>query len=319
MVARTDLAKPRRAVVEQAAAWHAELAADDCPDAVRENCERWIAADPAHRVAFQRMDDFAREAARHGAVERAAAEDGRARRRNRTTLLLVLLCGSAAMAGWTAWRTPALRAAIADQRTTVGEMRNTTLAAGDVLTLDTDSAADIDPAGRDVRLWRGAVMAKVRKGLPGNFVVRTGQGTARALGTTFSVSIEDDAAIVTVVESRVEACATAGNHACLSLGPGEVARLDAEGAHRAAGVDPLLASTWSDGLLVAEDEPLETVLRTLNRYRADPIRFDRSEIAGLRVTGSFPRTDTERALASITSALPVRVDRSPDGVRLRRR
>ena len=319
MVVRTDLTEPRREVIEQAAAWHAELAADDCTDADRENCERWIAADPAHRVAFQRMDGFAREAARHGAVERAAAENVGARRRSRITLLVVLLGGSAAMAAWTASRTPALRAAIADQRTTIGEVRNTTLAAGDVLTLDTDSAADIDPAGRDIRLWRGAVMAEVRKGLPGSFVVRTGQGTARALGTTFSVSIEDDVSIVTVVESRVEACATGGNRACLSLGPGEVARLDATGAHRAAEVDPVLASTWSDGLLVAEDEPLETVLRTLNRYRADPILFDRAEIAGLRVTGSFPRTDTERALASLTSALPVRIDRSAEGVRLRRR
>ena len=45
--------EPSEVVLRQAAQWRARLAAADCTDAERESCERWLAADPAHRAAFE--------------------------------------------------------------------------------------------------------------------------------------------------------------------------------------------------------------------------------------------------------------------------
>lgn len=149
--------------------------------------------------------------------------------------------------------------------------------------------------------------------------MRTPQGTARALGTRYSVRVESDVTTVRVVESRVEACAARGNRTCVMLLPGQSARLDGRGAHRTGDVDPAGESAWADGVLLADDRALASVLDELNRYRRDKIRYARADVAGLRLSGSFSLTDTDRALKNIAAALPVTVDRSPRDPIVRRR
>lgn len=147
----------------------------------------------------------------------------------------------------------------------------------------------------------------------------TPHGTARALGTRYSVRVEGDVTTVRVVESRVEACALTGKRACLTLLPGQSATLDSTGAHRGEDINPSGESAWADGLLMADDRPLASIIDELNRYRRNKIRYSSADIAGLHLSGSFPLTDTDRALKSISAALPVRVERGPEGPTVRRR
>jgi len=319
MVSRTDPAEPSRATVEQAAAWQAQLADEACDEADRTSFDAWLNADPSHRIAFDRMGAIADRVVRQDPIRRTALHGLLSRRQRRAGALGVILLAGAGLLAALAAQNPAVRTRMADERSAIGELRPARLAGGDRITLDSDSAADLDDGARTVRLWQGAVMARVRHGSSRPFVVRTPQGSAIALGTQFSVRIEDGATVVAVVESRVEACAAHGDAACLVLTAGQSARLDDHGAHRLADIDPVAEAAWGDGLLVADDMPLVQLIERLNRYRPDPIRYRAAELEGLSLSGSFPLRDPDRALASIGAALPVTVDRTVEGPVLRRR
>jgi Fe2+-dicitrate sensor, membrane component len=319
MVAQTKQIEPSRAVIEAAAAWQAHLADEDCAKEDRQAFQDWLDADPIHTLAFDRISAVTQQVSTRTPVERAALGMMFAGRRRHSALMLIALVGSAtAIALWGAGE-PSIRARIADQRTAVGEQHRAVLASGDGLVFDTDTAADIDERNRTIELWRGGVMAHVEKGAARPFVIRSPQGTARALGTQYSVRVEGKVTTVSVIESRVEACASTGNRSCVTLEAGQSARLDARGARRVGDIDPVSEMAWSDGLLVADDRPLSEVIDRLNRYRRDPIHYAPEDIQGLRVSGTFPLSDTERALTSLSAALPIAVEDGPDGTAVKRR
>lgn len=319
MVAPTESIEPTRAVIEEAAAWRTQLADPDFTPADQASFDRWLHSDPAHLIAFDRMGAIEGRAQRQDRVGRTALNRMFSRRSSRTVPLLLLMLGGITTLAWVGAYNPQIRSRLADERTVVGEVKPVALALGDRLTLDSASAADVDEQDRSIRLWRGGIMAQVKPGLARPFIIHTAQGTARALGTQFSVRIVGDATFVEVIQSHVQACAATGNRSCLTLAPGQSARLDKAGVHRDADINPMVAGGWIDGLLFADDRSLVSIIDELNRYRADPVRYSNADIAGLHVTGTFPLTDTDRALESITAILPVDVEREGAGVVVRRR
>ena len=66
------------------------------------------------------------------------------------------------------------------------------------------------------------------------------------------------------------------------------------------------APAWQRGQLVAERMTVADFAGELARYRHGLVRYQ-PEVAGLRVTGVFSLTDTDRALDALARALPVRV------------
>ncbi|MFC4257365.1 DUF4880 domain-containing protein [Altererythrobacter xixiisoli] len=323
MVARTDAAEPSRAAIEAAALWQAQLADEDCDEEDRRAFRHWLQADPSHETAFDRMSAFAGKLADRDPVERDALGLVLTRAPLRRVPAILLLAGTAAALSWLGAGNPAIRSRIADRQTTVGEQQRMAMAQGDRLVFDSDSAADLDDDDRMVTLWRGGVQASVAKAREQAFIVRTPQGTARALGTQFSVRVHDGVTTVSVVKSRVEACARASGGACLVLMPGQAARMDGSGIRRLADIDPAAEQAWADGLLVVDDLPLVQVLARLNQYRTDPVHYSAADLQGLHVTGTFPLTDPDRALVSLQAALPIIVDRGGQGgdgaVSIRRR
>lgn len=315
MAVPTDSTEPTRKTIEEAAAWQAQMGDEECGEDERAAFREWISAHPSHRCAYDRMTILS-----GGAVD-APTKIGEIRRSEGSRLAMpmgLLLAGLVSSAWWAADQ-PDVRSRLAEERTAIGQQEQVAFGAGDRVTLDSESAADIDEASREVRLWRGALMAEVKPGAAADFTVRTPQGTARALGTRYSVRVEGDVTTVRVIESRVEACAALGDRTCVTLGPGQSARLDGAGARRGENVDPVGESAWAAGLLMADDRPLSSVIDELNRYRQTKIRYSSADIAGLRISGTFPITDTDRALKSISAALPVTVDRAEGGPVVRRR
>ena len=57
------------------------------------------------------------------------------------------------------------------------------------------------------------------------------------------------------------------------------------------------------------DIPLSEVLRELARYQTGHLGAS-AEVADIRVLGSYPLAQPERALAMLEAALPIRVQRS---------
>lgn len=305
-------------MIEQAALWSAQLATDEATQADHDACKAWCQEHPLHQLAMDRMRAFDAQIDSADDLGRETIQSvlqGRARKGRRfgiATLGLALIVGG----GWLTAQSLTVRAMFPDYETARGEQQSVKLADGSGLTLDTDAALDFDQnrSDRTVTLFRGQILARVSRDHRHPFVVRTEHGTATALGTVFTVRKDNDGTTVTVLESHVRACAApAGEERCANLSPGDRVRLKDSGVIRLNRVDAEAAGIWAEGWLAADDQPVADVLNELNRYRDRPIRFAPADLASVRVSGSFPLTDPDRAVAAIARATGLRLSRSADG------
>jgi len=319
-------------VLQAAAQWRVRL--DECPDPdVQRAFKRWLAADPAHERAWQRItatwDAFA-AAARPGnraVLERSFDEERRERRRWRrrgaaaVALLLALL-----PLAWIAGDLPPAAHLLADHRTATGERWSVRLPDGSLLGLNTATAVNVafDAGQRRIELLAGEIAVEAAPDPDRPFVVGTAEAEARALGTRFTVQRLPGAGVmvtrVAVQESRVELCASAAREECLRLRADQQASADPDGLSPAATVDAAAAAAWLRGQLVADDRPLTEVLDTLARHHRGLLQIDRAALAGLRVSGVLPLADIDRALAALAASQPIRVRRyTPWVIRIVRR
>jgi transmembrane sensor len=67
------------------------------------------------------------------------------------------------------------------------------------------------------------------------------------------------------------------------------------------------ADAWTRGMLVVDNAPLEDVIAELGRYRQGYLGVA-SDVADLRITGSFPLNDIDLALNALTPTLPVAIE-----------
>ncbi|NMU92904.1 FecR/PupR family sigma factor regulator, partial [Achromobacter ruhlandii] len=72
----TSAAMPPDAVVRQAIAWWARLQSGIADAGEREACQAWLAQDPAHRKAWERLETIGRDARRAPAAPAHTAPDG---------------------------------------------------------------------------------------------------------------------------------------------------------------------------------------------------------------------------------------------------
>ncbi len=198
-----------------------------------------------------------------------------------------------------------------DSRTGAGERLSRSLPDGTQVVLNAGTAIDIQftAAERALRLISGELLITTAPDPaadgPRPFIVRTAQGSMRALGTRFSVRDLDGRAsaesLVAVFEGAVELTPASG--APLVLQAGHQGRLGrhAAGAAGAANEDSL---AWTQGIIVAQDMPLPAFLAELARYRPGRLAWD-EETAHLKVTGTYPTADTDRVLEMLADTLPV--------------
>lgn len=308
---------PTLDMIDQAARWAAMLDAGDMSADDQEAYAEWRSAHPLHQRTLDRMRAFDARVAGAGDIERDALRTVLERRRHRRlggALLGVVL---AVVAGWAGMQSDYVRDRFPDYQTDRGELRAVALKDGSEITLDTDAAVgvDMDDGHRQVRLIRGQLLANVTKDQPRPFVVETVHGTATALGTSFIVRREENYTLVTVIESRVRICPAKlpDEDGCRTLAPGERARVTQSAVSEESPVDPSAAAMWSSGWLEADDWEVGDVLAELNRYSERPIEFDAASLRGVKVTGSYPLRDIDRAIDGIGRAAELSVRRSGNG------
>ena len=299
-------AAPPDAVVDQAIVWWARLQSGVAGAGERQACEAWLAQDPAHRQAWERLQRIGRDARRvpsalaHSAL--AAPSEGR-----RSVLRGVLTLSGVAVTGWAGYRHAPWQRLAADLSTRIGERRAVAVAEGLHITLNSDSAVRLR-LGREARgidLLRGEMLVRT-EARPGVAALRvdTGYGELRAEAARFDLRRTGDGARVGVYEGSVQllradgmTLAAAGERLAFS-DHGEISRLPSDPDRLA----------WVDGMVVAKDWRLDEFARYLARQRLGMIRVDPA-VAGLRLSGVFPLDDAERALKALEPALPIRVTR----------
>lgn len=299
-----------KTVLAQGLQWLVLMWSGEASEAEQAALRRWRGAHPDHERAWQRlqhMDTRLLDVVPAPAM-RALAVSGRQRARRKALRLmgLALAAGAGVGAARLAWREiPVYTAAY---RSAVGQRREIALDDGTRITLNSDSAIDVDydAGARRILLRRGEIYietghAPAAAGRP--FLVRTDLGEVRALGTRYSVWRQPRQVSVQVFEGAVEIRPGAGQAMRLEAGEGAV--FDAGGAGRPG---PARPASWVQGLLVADRMRLEDFLAEVARHRPGLLRCE-PEVASLIVSGVYPLGDTDRILAALLTALPLRISR----------
>lgn len=321
-VGRSD---DRQRIEAEAAEWVIRLGADSIDERERQDFDTWRSRSPRHAQAFDiarntwgelaelRNDpgtltgDIVRApAGRPEAVASSGA--GRWPWLGAAVLSLCLLV-TIGFAGL--WYGNPITMLTADYRTAPGEKRTVTLPDGSIVDLAPGSAIAMhfSEQERRVELLEGAaffIAATMGSSENRPFVVQSGNGAARALGTQFLVDRLPDAVEVAVAEHEVRVALSdaGGEAASIVLSPGQSVRYSPEtgmGVVRESDVE--LASAWRRGRLVFDEVPLGEVVAELNRYRRGRIVISDSRLAGRKVSGVFETNDLDNALRTIAREL----------------
>lgn len=307
-------AVPHQAL-NQAAHWFAVLSSGEADADDKRRWESWLAAAPEHREAWRyverishRFEPIKSSPERGNAI--AAYEQSHMLRRRQVLRSLGLLTGTALL-GWGATRYTPLPdlfyAWTADAHTGTGELRTMVLSDGTRVWLNALSAFNngYNDGQRSLRLLRGEILIDTASD-PRPFYVQTPQGQLQALGTRFSVRLEEDQTFLAVYEGAVEVSPAATNNRAV-IGAGRQVRFSRDAIANTADADPA-REAWSRGLLVARHIPLSEVITELRPYFRGHLGVA-PEIANLPVFGGFPLAEPERALHMLEQVLPIRVQR----------
>jgi len=301
-----------RAIVDQASErlvklWSGVATAED-----HQACARWRAAHADHERAWQRLQAFKQklEVVPRSVAREALKSPSISTSRRRTLKgLAVLLAGGAAT--YTIGRTTAWQRYVADYQTAIGEFREIVLPDSSRVTLNTASAIDVrfNAEQRQLDLRSGEIMVTTALDpdvTPRPFVVTTSHGAVRALRTRFTVRhTNNDVSQVAVFEGAVLIQPSHNPDHPLRLDAGQQASFSRVATHGVAPVDES-ASAWARGSLVVERIRLDAFIEELSRYRPGLLRCDPAA-GGYLLTGVYPLADTDRILASIEKALPIKV------------
>lgn len=304
------MTEAQRAALKAASAWYAWLCSGSVEADEQQAWQRWYDADELHRQAWQQIETLREQLGLLPGPVASSTLRGvdHGRRRLLGSLALVAM---ALPLGWFAWQSDTRRYWLADLRSGVGERREWKLSDGSRLMLGTASAAQwhADGQRRVLRLLAGeAMIDSVDEARP--LLVETRYGVIRSQGARFCVRSDDQDCQVAVLAQRVEVAPLHHLPDMRALVAGQQVRFDAEriGSQRA---NDAATAAWTQGSLIALDQPLGELIAELARYRHGVLRLDPA-LAGLKVSGSFPLTDTDRALAALEHSLPVRVVRRSD-------
>ncbi|HIE4388337.1 ferric citrate uptake sigma factor regulator FecR [Serratia liquefaciens] len=299
------LTPEQRQALKMAAQWFALLCDENVTEHQRQQWQAWHQQNEDHRWAWQRVE--ALQSQLQGVPGkfsyRTLDQAGRQSTLDRRTLLksLLLLLG----VGWLGFQSPLGRELRADYRTATGEIKPIVLSDGSQLVLNTASAVDVRYSAekRLILLHSGEIsLITGRDDRP--FWVESRQGAMRALGTHFLVRENDDQTQLTVLEHAVEAQLAQFPQEKRRVNAGEQISFSAAafGQQQAAGN----GDSWTRGVLSVSQWRLDQVLAELARYRHGRLDCDPA-IAGLRVSGSFPLREPDRALLLLSQTLPIRL------------
>jgi len=312
-----------RARLEEAADWWARIQdAETPPEDISEWLE-WLDADPDNRDAFERIQELGLR------LRASAAVPPRQSRRWHPTRVVVAVAATVLLVTGAAVLLRASRSATVTFSTPVAAMEQAPLPDGSRISLG--GATDVDAyytrASRDIDLRQGEAYFEVRhEPTLRPFIVNAGNVSIRAVGTAFNVRKTHDRITVTVTEGRVQVRRVGSgrgardSRAALAIGAGEQAIYDTTADQfSVATTDAHRALRWREHELEFVDEPLDSVIETINRYSERRIEVRDVNLHQQSYTGTFRPEGLDEWLIAIGRSFPVAVDRDGETVVIRRR
>ena len=332
MRATATLTRADRARLEQATNWMVRLQADDLGE---DQLAEWLAwyEDPANRIAFDEMQAVQEDLRAIGTSERDAfarglmstATEGPPARWRRW---VPAMAGAALLAfGIASWfpAGPGTENVSAAYRTARADHREVRLPDGSAVKLGGQSSLSLNFTrdGRYLVLERGEALFMVASDRSKPFVVQAGRVRVTAIGTQFNVRRADDTTFVAIKEGVVEVSREPSGPGSGAATPNETMRVAAGRQIVSGGADvpiivvsiaPERIATWQEGRLEFVDEPLRTVIATVNRYSPREIVLTDSAASGdLRFNGIVMEGRVADWIAAIQEVFPLRADTSGSG------
>lgn len=291
-------------VFYDAAEWYAILYADDCTANERHAWQQWLNSHPLHQQAWQRVEQIH---TRFHSVDSPVASSvlsrqGTERRHLLKLLVLMTLLGGGAYS--VPWETYA-----ADYRTAKGENRRWALAEGLTLNLNTDSALsryDQDGKIASLRLLKGECLLESAVPYPLLFSTPQGELTLNSL-CRFDVRCDDSESTLAVFQGEVLLRPAQQLQAAVRVLAGQQVTFTVAMSQPAQPVEGFRQS-WLDGVLLADNMRLDSLMREYARYRNGYFPLD-AKAAALRISGVFPLQDDARFFSALTRTLPIIVER----------
>lgn len=242
------------------------------------------------------------------------------------------------------WYPQAIDATNGIYATAIGEVREQKLAEGSVLQINTDSQVQVDFSDpvRKIRLLRGEAHFKVAHDQQRPFEVYAGKGRVQAVGTAFSVRLNQDNRLdVIVTDGKVALAAAvaetpAGNNNTTTpsnntqpkttrlktvgtLKQGEGVSFNTDYNATKTGNTIKLAQqdiqrnlSWREGYLVFTGEPLSLVVKELNRYMPITVEINDPSLSELPIGGRFKVGELDALFDVLESNFGIEVSRLDD-------
>jgi transmembrane sensor len=285
-----DLGAELDPVREAAGEWLSLLHSGEDDPALEAGFRDWLDADEGHRAAFMAMTSTWEMLGAAGEQWQAAERRRGQRRRVLAGAVAVSVAVAAGLGQWLMTD----RAEVFETRH--GEQRTAMLADGSRLVLNTDSRVVVRYAAhrRAISLERGEAAFDVAHDTTRPFVVTAGREDVVAVGTSFTVRMENSLdPRVTLMEGRLKLVAANDRsgggqavmlHAGQRWSPGQGISTLAPGETEASGA-------WRRGEVVFDNTPLPEAVREMNRYSAAPILLDVVRAENFRISGVFRLED----------------------------
>jgi transmembrane sensor len=315
-----DPVSPQFVRAEEAAGWCVRLCEGEMTSSARAQFTRWLASDPAHRVAFDQaveawQDVSAAEALPEILALRVEAleslrrnQRARAGRRlfgMRPRWVLAASVVIALLFGILAGRYPGPQ----QFSSGFGQRRNVLLADGSTVNLDASSAVLVQYSGaqRSLQLLRGRAKFQVAKDPSRPFRVRAADREIVATGTTFSVEIVQKEVQVILYQGHVSVAGPDRVRTALVAGEELIAPISVAQVHIET-ADVARSLSWESDQLEFVDEPLASAVERVNRYARSPIAIGDAAAASERISGVFTAGDTRAFIEGITAVSALKAE-----------
>ncbi|KQR69958.1 FecR family protein [Rhizobium sp. Leaf341] len=294
---------------EIAIEWMIEMSSGEMSESRARSFEAWLNADERNETAWIRLQEGLMPcgvAARAGLTDGALGQRLLKKQASRRKFLtgIVGLAGTGALALATADHMLPAGALSADHFTLTAQQKQVQLADGSRLTLAPRAAVAVRFTERErvLRLFDGEILVDVAEGRQ-PFRVDTGALNLRSDGGTFVLHHQPARLSVTGIKGR----GSVDSRPVEQIAPGLDFIFAGDRIERGT-ADPDVATAWTDGMLLAKDKALGTIIDELRPYFHGVIRLDPA-IADMRATAVLRLADTNGSIDVLATSLNLKVRR----------
>jgi transmembrane sensor len=315
-----------RKLRREASRWLVRLQSEDASPADRAAFEVWYRADPRHAQAFDALaDTIDRLRQLRGWIPEEAEPKPAAivlsRRGVFATAAGGLLAACFVVFAWVL-AAPSWNGESASFETALGVQRQVDLSDGSKIELNTNTRLDVRMSAerRHVKLAHGEALFRVAHEPKRPFEVEAGGQVLRAVGTVFSVRVDEHASVLLVTEGAVLVTPKGGGRRQLIKAAERFDLVKGTLATLLSANEVDRALSWRRGMLDFDGVALIVVVAEVERYTGAHFEFADPGLEAVSMAAYFRAADVEGFISLLETSYPLlRVRATDTGYLIERR